>query len=33
MEEQQTEKGIDRRNFIRVAGAGLTAARCGADAG
>ena len=26
MEEQQTEKGIDRRNFIRVAGAGLTAA-------
>jgi hypothetical protein len=26
MEEQQTDKGIDRRNFIRVAGAGLTAA-------
>ena len=26
MEEQETDKGIDRRNFIRVAGAGLTAA-------
>jgi sugar phosphate isomerase/epimerase len=26
MEEHQTDKGIDRRNFIRVAGAGLTAA-------
>src|SRR6187401_566176 len=26
MDEQQTDKGIDRRNFIRVAGAGLTAA-------
>jgi sugar phosphate isomerase/epimerase len=26
MDEPETEKGIDRRNFIRVAGAGLTAA-------
>src|SRR4029453_18358642 len=26
MDEQETDKGIDRRNFIRVAGAGLTAA-------